>query len=137
MVDESPLTAPLIVKDLQGGVVGQTGTVWTIAADGGFTVARQIGAKLAAPHKQGRLSREQRERLRSIMARPAMAALPPQLGEEPHANARQITVSSGAIAAVLTLPAAGDLKTSRAAVADPHSGQVLDLMELLGDAIGR
>ncbi len=137
MVDETPLPAPLIVKDLQGGVVGQTGTVWTIAADGSFTVARQIGAKLAAPHKQGRLNREQRERLRSMMARPAMAALPPRLGDQPHANARQITVSCGAITAVLTLPAAGDPKTLRSEVTDPHSAQVLDLMEFLGDAIGR
>ncbi len=137
MVDESPLTAPLIVRDLQGGVVGQTGTVWTIAADGGFTVARQIGAKLAAPHKQGRLSHEQRERLRSMMARPAMAALPARLGGTPHANARQIIVSCGPVSAVLSLPAAGDLKTLRPALADRHGTQVLDLMDLLEDMIGR
>jgi hypothetical protein len=137
VVNENPLTAPLVVKDLQGGVVGQTGTVWTIAPDGGFTVARQIGARVATPHKRGRLSGEQTERLRAMLERPAMAALPAQLGEAPHANARQITVASGAISVVLTLPAAGDPKTLRAQGPDHHSTQVLELIDLLGNIIGR
>ena len=43
MAEESLLSAPLIVKDLQGGFVGETGTVWTVAPDCSFTVARQTG----------------------------------------------------------------------------------------------
>lgn len=137
MADENQPTAPLIVKDLQGGVVGQTGTVWTIAPDGGFTVARQIGARVAAPHKRGRLSGEQKERLRAMLGQPAIAALPAQLGPAPHANARQVTVACGTLCTTLTLPAGGDLTTLRAGGPDHHSAQVLDLMELLGDMIGR
>ena len=133
MVDANA-AAPLVVKDLQGGVVGQTGTVWTIAADGTFTVARQIGTRLAAPHKQGRLDGEQAARLRSMMEQPAMAALPAQLGEAPHPNARQISVTCCTASTVLTLSGGAGQTTLRN---DQHSAQVLDLLDLIVAIIGR
>ena len=80
MAEECPLTAPLIVKDIQGGFVGQTGTVWTVAPDCSFTVARQTGPKTADPHKQGRLTPDQEKRLAALLARIELAALPSSSG---------------------------------------------------------
>ena len=53
MAEECPLTAPLTLKDSQSGIAGETGTVWTIAPDCSFTVARHIGPKVLDPYKQG------------------------------------------------------------------------------------
>jgi hypothetical protein len=134
LAQECPLIAPLIVKDLQGGFVGQTGMVWTIAPDCSFTVARQIGANVADPHKQGRLTIEQQKRLGTLMGG---VPLPAQLGSIPQANAHQISVSYGQTLATLSLaPGGGDLKTLRAAAADEPSARVLELAEALWDMIG-
>ena len=74
------MTAPLTVKDLQDGIVGQTGTVWTIAPDCSFTVARQIGLKIGDPYKQGRLTPEQQAQLKALLDRMAVAEFPAHLG---------------------------------------------------------
>ncbi len=113
------MIAPLIVKDLQGGFVGQTGMVWTIAPDCSFTVARQIGANVADPHKQGRLTIEQQKRLGALMGG---VPLPAQLGGVTQANAHQISVSYGQTLATLSLA--------------PPSARVLELAEALWDMIG-
>src|ERR1700693_1909911 len=90
MAQECPLAAPLVVKDLQSGFVGQTGTVWTIAPDCSFTVARQTGTKIGDPHKHGRLSPEQRQRLADMIRRSDLAGYPDRLGGAPQPNAHQI-----------------------------------------------
>ena len=137
LAEKCPLTAPLIVKDLQGGVVGQTGTVWTVALDCSFTVARQIGANIAGPHKQGRLTAEQRKRLQALLGGVPMAALPSQSGGAGQVNARQITLSYGRNRTALSLaPGGGDLKTLRAAAADQPSARLLELAEALRDMTG-
>ena len=129
------MTAPLIVKDLQGGFVGQTGTVWTVAPDCSFTVARQTGPNTADPHKQGRLTPEQEKRLARLLARIELASLPEQLGGAPQANAHQITVSHGQRLCVLNLPPAGGADLRRAAVG-PLAAWVLELGDILKDMIG-
>jgi hypothetical protein len=130
------LTAPLILKDLQGGFVGQTGTVWTIAPDCSFTVARQTGPNTADPHKHGRLTSDQQKRLAALLARIEFAALPEQLGGVPQANAHQITVSYGQMLCVLNLPPAGGGADPRRAPADPLAAWVLELGDILKDMIG-
>jgi hypothetical protein len=59
MAQETSQSAPLVVKDLQSGFAGETGRVWTISPDGGYTVARQIGLKVLEPDQHGRLTPEQ------------------------------------------------------------------------------
>ncbi len=86
LAQECPLIVPLIVKDLEGGFVGQTGTVWTIAPDCSFTVARQIGANVADPHKRGRLTLDQQKRLGALMGG---VPLPAQLGGVRMSRARE------------------------------------------------
>jgi hypothetical protein len=136
LAEESPLTAPLILKDLQGGFVGQTGTVWTIAPDCSFTVARQTGPNTADPHKHGRLTPDQRKRLAALLARIELAAPPKQLGDAPQPNAHQITVSYGQTRCVLNLPPAGGGADPRGAPADPLAARVLELGDILKDMIG-
>jgi hypothetical protein len=133
VAQECPLIAPLIVKDLQGGIVGQTGTVWTVAPDCSFTVARQIGASVTDPHRQGRLTLEQQKRLGALMDG---LPLPAQLGGAPQVNAHQITVSYGQNLATLALaPGGGDLKRLLTAM-DKPSARVLELADALRDMIG-
>jgi hypothetical protein len=136
MAEECPLTAPLILKDLQGGFVGQTGTVWTIAPDCSFTVARQTGPNTADPHKHGRLTSDQEKRLAALLARIELASLPEQLGGAPQPNAHQITVSHGQTLCVLNLPPAGSGADPRHATADPLAAWVLELGDILKNMIG-
>src|SRR5262245_15512094 len=49
MAQQCGLTTPLVIKDLQSGYVGQTGTVWTLEPDCSYSVARQIGLKIGEP----------------------------------------------------------------------------------------
>jgi hypothetical protein len=135
MAEAFPLTVPLILKDLQGGFVGQTGTVWTIAPDCSFTVARQTGPSTAAPHKHGRLTPDQEKRLAALLARIELASLPEQLGGVPQPNAHQITVSCGRMHCVLNLPPAGG-GDPRHATADPLAASVLELGEFMNNMIG-
>lgn len=130
MAQESSLSAPLVVKDLQSGFAGETGRVWTISPDGGYTVARQIGLKVLEPDQQGRLTSEQLVQLKTLLDRMAMMALPPQLGGAPQVNARRITLSYGGKQSVLSLPlAGGDPSASRSAARDDPTRLILELAD--------
>jgi hypothetical protein len=128
MAEECALSAPLVLKDTQSGVAGETGNVWTIAPDCSFTVARQIGLNVLQPHKQGQLTSQQRLQLKQMMDRMTATALPEQLGGGPQVNARHITLAYGGRQSVLTLPpGGGDLASLRAAAGDDSTRLMLDL----------
>ena len=130
MAQETSLSAPLVVKDLQGGFAGETGRVWTISPDGGYTVARQIGLKVLEPDQQGRLTPEQWAQLKTLLDRMAVMALPPQLGGEPQVNAHRITISYGGMQSVLNLPTGGsDRGASRSAAGDDPTRLMLELAD--------
>jgi hypothetical protein len=130
MAQECPLSAPLTIKDTQSGFAGETGTVWTIAPDCSYTVARQIGLKILDPHKQGRLSQEQQAQLKKLLDRVAAAALPKELGTGTQVNARRITLSYGGKDSTLALaPGATDVSTLRAAAGNAAAGALLDLAD--------
>lgn len=136
LTEQCPLTAPLVLSDLQGGIVGQTGTVRTIASDCGFTVARHVAAKTADAHRRGHLTPEQRGRLRELLTRIDLAALPKQIGE-PQANGRQILLTYGRAASSLNLPpGGGDLAALRATVRDQNAARLLELAETLQGMTG-
>ena len=136
MVEECPLSAPQVLKDMQSGVAGETGNVWTIAPDCSFTVARQVGLNVLQPHKQGQLTAHQRLQLKEMMDRMTATALPDQLGG-PQVNARRITLAYGGKQSVLTLPpGGGDLKSLRAAAGDDSTRLMLDLADNLKSMTG-
>jgi len=129
MAQESSLSAPLVLKDLQGGFAGETGRVWTISPDGGYTVARQIGLKELEPDQQGRLTPQQWAQLKTLLDRLAVTA-PRQLGGAPQVNARRITLSYGGKQSVLNLPpAGGDPGASRSAAGDDPTRLILQLAD--------
>jgi hypothetical protein len=129
MAQECPLSAALVLKDTQGGFAGETGLVWTIATDGSYTIARQIGLKLFDPHKQGRLAPEQQARLKELLDRVTAAAPPEPLGGGPQVNARRITLSYGAKQSVLSMPpGGGDLGTLPAHATDDQTRRMLELV---------
>jgi hypothetical protein len=131
MAQECPKSAMLVLKDIQGGFAGETGLVWTIAPDGSYTVARQIGLKGLDPHKQGRLTPEQQARLKELLDRMTAAAPREQLGSGPQVNARRITLCYGGKQSVLSVPpGGGDPSTMRADAAD---GPIRRMLELVDD----
>jgi hypothetical protein len=130
MAQECPLSAPLTIKDTQSGFAGETGSVWTIAPDCSYTVARQIGLQTLDPHRQGRLTPEQQAQLKELLVRLAAAGLPKQLGAETQVNARRISLSYDGKDSVLTLaPGAGDLNAVRAAAGNDAARALLDLAD--------
>ena len=129
MAQESSQSAPLVLKDVQGGFVGETGRVWTISLDGGYTVARQIGLRKLEPDQQGRLTPEQWAQLKTLLDRLAVTA-PRRLGGAPQVNARRITLSYGGRESVLNLPPAGaDPGASRSAAGDDPTRLILKLAD--------
>jgi hypothetical protein len=132
MAEECPLSAPLVLKDIQSGFAGETGNVWTIAPDCSFTVARQVGLNVLQPHKQGQLTPEQRAELKGMLDRMAATALPEQLGAGPQVNARRITLSYDGKQSVLSLPpGGGDIAMLRGAAGDDSTRLMLDLADRL------
>jgi hypothetical protein len=130
MAQECLTSGPLTLKDTQDGFAGETGTVWTIAPDCSFKIARQIGLKILGPHKQGRLTAEQQARLKDVLDRVAVAGLAKQLGAGSQVNARRITLSYGGKESVLTLaPGGGDLGSLRAAAGNDPAGALLELAD--------
>ena len=103
-----PLASRLILSDTQDGFAGQVGTVWTIAPDCSFSVARQLGDKVSDPFRQGRLTPQQRTSFETLVSQAAIADLPAQLGEGPPVNARRVTLTYEDKVTVLMLPP-GDL----------------------------
>jgi hypothetical protein len=129
MAQESSLSAPLVLEDIQGGFAGETGRIWTIAPDGSYTVARQIGLKVLEPDKQGWLTPEQRARLKVSLDRMAAVALPQQLGGGPQVNARRITLSYGGKQSVLSLPPGGGDPSAHSAAGDDSTRLILELAD--------
>ncbi len=135
MAQACPLSAPLTVSDLQSGVAGETGTVWTIAPDCSFTVARRIGEKILPVHKQGRLTDEQQAALKATLDHMSAAALPPRLGG-PHVNARRVIMSYGSRETVLTVASGSRARGSSAAQHDAQTETLLDLAASIKKMLG-
>jgi len=130
MAQECPLSAPLTIKDTQSGFAGETGTVWTIAPDCSYTVARQIGLQTLEPDRRGRLTAEQQSRLKGLLDRMLAVRLPKELGGGSQMNPRHIALSYGPTEAVLTLaPGGGDLGALRAVPGNDPAGTLLELAE--------
>jgi len=130
MAQECPLSAPLTIKDTQSGFAGETGTVWTIAPDCSYTVARQIGLQTLEPDRRGRLTAEQQSRLKGLLDRMLAVRLPKELGGGSQMNPRRISVSYGPTETVLTLaPGGGDFGALRAAPGNDPAGTLLELAE--------
>ena len=130
MAQESSLSAPLVVKDLQSGAANLVSISRNGSPDGRYTVARQIGLKELEPDQQGRLTPEQWAQLKTLLDRMAVMALPRQRGSAPQVNARRITLSYGGKESVLNLPpAGGDPGASRSAASDDPTRLILKLAD--------
>jgi hypothetical protein len=130
MSEQCPLSSPLVVKDLQDGFAGQTGSIWTVSVDCTITVARQVGQKVSEPYYRGRLSAEQQVELRNALKKTSLADLPPEAGTGgPPVNARRVVVAMGSRVSTLTLTPGSDLDAARAAVGNRAAGQLLELAQ--------
>jgi hypothetical protein len=137
MAEECPLTAPLTLKDSQSGIAGETGTVWTIAPDCSFTIARHIGPKVLEPYKQGHLTGEQQARLKEMLDRMERADLVKPRPTIPRVNPRRISLSYGGREAVLTLPpGGGDVSQLRALPEDEQAKAMLEVAAAMKGMLG-
>jgi len=137
MAEECPLTAPLTLKDSQSGIAGETGTVWTIAPDCSFTVARHIGPKVLEPYKQGRLTAEQQVRLKDMVDRMEHSDLTKPREARPRVNPRRISLSYGGREAVLTLPpGGGDVSQLHASDEDDQAKVMLEVAAAMKGMLG-
>ncbi len=138
MAHECLLAAPLILKETQSGVAGETGTVWTIAADCSFTIARQIGPKMLEPHKHGHLTSEQQVRLKEMLDQIGAMEFATLPARAPHVNPHRITVSYAGREAVLTLPSGGgDIGALRESTGDDRERSILELAGAMRGMLGR
>jgi hypothetical protein len=138
MAKECPLTSPLTLTDSQSGIAGETGTVWTVAPDCSFTVARHIGQKVLESHKQGHLTTVQQARLKSMLDRMVLADLAQPHAGRPQVNPRRIKLSYGGREAVLTLPpGGGDVAKLRAPDGDDQARAILEMATAMKDMLGR
>ncbi len=130
MSEQCPLSSALVVKDLQDGFAGQTGSIWTVGVDCTISVARQIGEKVSEPYYRGRLSAEQEAELRDVLAKTSPADLPAQAGTGgPPVNARRVSVALGSTVSTLALAPGGDLHVARASAGDRSAGRLLELAQ--------
>jgi hypothetical protein len=130
MSEQCPLSSPLVVKDLQDGFAGQTGSIWTVGVDCTISVARQMGEKVTEPFFRGRLSADQQVELRNVLAKTSPADLPAEAGAGgPPVNARRLIVALGSKVSTLTLPPGGDLHAARASAGDRSAGRLLELAQ--------
>ncbi len=137
MAEECPLTAPLTLKDSQSGIAGETGTVWTIAPDCSFTVARHIGPKVLDPYKQGHLTGEQQVRLKEMLDRMEHADLVRPRAAMPRVNPRRISLSYGGREAVLTLPpGGGDVSQLHVSAEDHQAKAMLEVAAAMKGMLG-
>jgi hypothetical protein len=136
MAQECLLAAPLIERETH--IVGETGTVWTIAADCSFTIARQIGPKMLEPHKHGHLTSKQQVRIKKMLdliGPTESTTLPPRA---PHVNPHRITVSYGGLEAVVTLPpAGGDIGALQDSIVGDREKTIVQLACAMRGMLGR
>ena len=129
------LKAVLTVKDVQGGVAGFTGQLYTIQPNGDWTVQEVIGPKVSPPSRKGNLAKEQLAGLAQSLADEDFNGLPRQIGGPPKVNPHLYTVAFGerTVLLILTtatpLPKPGDGKEKP----DPASrlGNVIRTVEKL------
>jgi hypothetical protein len=128
MSEQCPLSSPLVVKDLQDGVIGPTGLVWTIGVDCTINVARQDGPIVGEPFYRGRLSSQEEVELRDVLAKTSPAELPAEIGGGPQVNARRLIVTLGSKVSTLTLAPAADLARARSS-SDQSARRLVELAE--------
>jgi len=130
MAEECRLSAPVRLTATQDGIVGPTGTVWTIGADCNFAVARIVGFETLAPNRQGQLTPEQAARLEELLERVRQSAPPRQFAAAQEANPRRIALVFGAVESELILPP-GAPET-----ADERARPLLDLAAAIREMLG-
>ncbi len=132
------LGSPIQVRDEQSGVVGVTGTVWTIDPDGFYRTERFVNDALTLD-REGRLTEEQMHLLAETLSSAGLADLPSKLGPTtPPANPRRIVIESGGRRSELVLRGGESLGEARAAAggAEAPEHRLLAVVEAVGSLVG-
>lgn len=94
----------IVLRESQGGVVGTTGTVTTIAPDGTYDVAPFINERVREARSRGRVEPDAQAAIARAIETHAFATLPPRLGGRPVANPREISLTVDGRTVTLILP---------------------------------
>lgn len=123
LTKEGHLTQPLKVVLLQSGFAGVTGTQYTIAPDGAWTIEGVFNAKKSAKGK-GKLSAKDLAKLAAILKKFDLDGLPAKTGTPPGANPNTTVLTYGKKSASLVgrTPPALDSKNPTGTVASRFAG---------------
>jgi hypothetical protein len=97
------LSSPLVLVDSQAGVVGETGTVTTIAPDGTFTVVRFVNKRMEPAERSGRLDPGAMDRLARALSSELTADMPQKIGSGT-ANPHRIRLGYGSASIEAVIP---------------------------------
>lgn len=119
------LSAPLELREGQGGFAGTSGQVWRIGTDGTYSVARFLNKDEQPPHARGQLRPGQLAALAAALRESQLASLPPNLGIGSIVNPRTTELRYGAQRIVMS-QAPGDVAASASASASTGTGTGID-----------
>lgn len=107
-----PLAAKLELRDSQDGFAGTTGILYSIEADGRFTLAHFVNEKIQPPARRGSLDPAALKALASVLEAQRLRELPVQIGEPPAVNPRRLVIQHGNTRTTLLLQAGADIATT-------------------------
>ena len=90
-------------QDEQMGVVGVSGTTWTIFPDGSCQANRFVNNTVLPSHQSGVVDQESRVQLSEVLSKQNLAALPAEIPSEPIVNPRRLTIRWGEASSSLVL----------------------------------
>jgi hypothetical protein len=130
------LSAAVELRDGQSGVVGVTGTLWTINPDGTFQVARFINQSVGQPERTGQLTPPVLQSLAESLASQDFAGLPMAICEEPLVNAHTVELRFGDQTVTCTLQPGKPLTSLAAGAADSPEARFGRMAEEIRQAVG-
>ncbi len=89
------LQHPIVLRDSQSGFAGNSGTIWTIEANGAWRSQTFLNANVRMPEHEGRFTKEQLATLARHLAQRDLLGLPDSIGVSPNVNPHTISVSFG------------------------------------------
>lgn len=125
----------LTLKEVQGGVVGWTGSVWTIAPDCSFTVSRIFNTEQPA-HRRGQLTPEQQAFLSRILTEKLATSLPQRLGGPIEVNPHVISLTYGGRTSELNWPLGKSIDSLKALEPSNATRRFLEIAEAVKQVAG-
>ncbi|MDP6388603.1 MAG: hypothetical protein QF654_01755 [Alphaproteobacteria bacterium] len=107
-VSAAALEHPIVVSETQEGVVGVTGTRWTVDPDGVWRIEKFVNNEIAKFPRRGALAPDALACLEDMVTRHGIATLPDLSRVGPRVNRRSLTIEHAGRRATVVLAGAGE-----------------------------